>query len=223
MAAVEIVAQHGWGFGAWCWDGWRNLLPEGFVLHCLDRGYFGQLSAPEAVPLPDIAIVHSLGLHLLPQRILDQAKLIVVLGGFRHFHSQRENLGRRSRRIVEQMLRRLESEPEALLEDFYARCGAAKIDEVRMPVDVERLREDLQLLQQSVLQEALLPCSAEFMVLHGKDDRVVPLERAEDLYRSLSGSALIVFPDAGHALPLTHSHQCWREIELSWRVKHPLQ
>ena len=121
MAGVDVVAQHGWGFGAWCWDRWRDVLPAGFALHCPDRGYFGPAVAVAAQPR--IVLVHSLGLHLLSPQLW-AAELIVVLSGFRSFHSPCARQARRSRRTVEQMLARLEREPAALLADFYARCGA---------------------------------------------------------------------------------------------------
>ena len=121
MADVDVVAQHGWGFGAWCWDRWRDVLPAGFALHCPDRGYFG---SPVAVAArPRIVLAHSLGLHLLSSQLW-AADLIVVISGFRSFHSACARQTRRSRRTVEQMLARLEREPAALLADFYARCGA---------------------------------------------------------------------------------------------------
>ena len=106
MAGVDVVAQHGWGFGAWCWDRWRDALPAGFALRCPDRGYFGPAVAGAA--WPRIVLAHSLGLHLLSPQLCAAAELIVVISGFHSFHSSCARQARRSRRTVGQMRARLE-------------------------------------------------------------------------------------------------------------------
>lgn len=228
MAVVDVVAQHGWGFGAWCWDRWRDVLPANFALHCPDRGYFGPAVA--VAVRPRIVLAHSLGLHLLPPQLCAAAELIVVISGFRSFHSPCDRKARRSRRTVEQMLARLEREPAALLADFYARCGApsdsdsTELAEVRCPgtVDADSLRRDLQLLQESVLELAAIPAAAQVLILHGSRDRVVSVERAEELRELLPNSALAIVAEAGHALPLTHARACWERVERAWHGMHPV-
>ena len=218
MAVVDVVAQHGWGFGAWCWDRWRDVLPANFALHCPDRGYFGPAVAVAAQPR--IVLAHSLGLHLLSPQLWS-AELIVVISGFRSFHSACARQARRSRRTVEQMLARLEREPAALLADFYARCGSPPDSRCPGTVDADSLRRDLQLLQENVLELAAIPTAAQVLILHGSRDRVVPVERAEELRELLPNSALAIVAEAGHALPLTHVRACWERVERAWHGMHP--
>ena len=220
MAVVDVVAQHGWGFGAWCWDRWRDVLPAGFALHCPDQGYFGPAVA--AAGRPRIVVAHSLGLHLLSPQIWEGAELIVIISGFSSFHSACERQARRSRRMVEQMLARLEREPAALLADFYARCGASSDSRRSESVDVDGLRRDLQLLQESVLELDVIPDAAQVLILHGSRDRVVPMERAEELRELLPNSALAIVAEAGHALPLTHARMCWERVEWAWHRMQPV-
>ena len=228
MAVVDVVAQHGWGFGAWCWDRWRDVLPDGFALHCPDRGYFGPAVVVEV--RPRIVLAHSLGLHLLSPQLCEAAELIVIISGFRSFHSASARQARRSRRTVEQMLMRLEREPAALLADFYGRCGvpsdndSTELVEVRWPesIDVGSLRRDLQLLQENVLELATIPAAARVLILHGSRDRVVPVERAEELCELLPNSELAIVAEAGHALPLTHVGACWERVERAWRGMQPI-
>ena len=215
MAVVDVVAQHGWGFGAWCWDRWRDVLPTNFALHCPDRGYFGPAVAVSV--RPRIVLAHSLGLHLLSPQLWATAELIVVISGFHSFHSPCDRQARRSRRTVEQMLARLEREPAALLADFYARCGAPSDNRWSGAIDADSLRRDLQLLQESVLELAAIPAAAQVLILHGNRDRVVPVERAEELRELLPNSALAIVAEAGHALPLTHARVCWERVEWAWR------
>ena len=213
MAVVDVVAQHGWGFGPWCWDRWREVLPPGFALHCPDRGYFGP--AVEVAVQSRIVLAHSLGLHLLSPQLW-AAELIVVMSGFRSFHSASARQARRSRRTVEQMLARLECEPAALLADFYARCGAPSDSRFPGTIDAASLRRDLQLLQASVLELSAIPAAAQVLILHGSRDRVVPVERAEELHELLPNSTLAIVAEAGHALPLTHVRACWERVEWAW-------
>ena len=220
MAVVDVVAQHGWGFGAWCWDRWRDVLPAGFALHCLDRGYFG--SPVEVAARPRIVLAHSLGLHLLSPQICAAAELIVVMSGFRRFHSACNRQARRSHRTVEQMVARLECEPAALLADFYTRCGAEPDSRCPESIDADGLRRDLQLLQESVLELAAIPAAAQVLILHGSRDRVVPVERAEELRELLPNSALAIVAEAGHALPLTHARACWERVERAWHGMQPV-
>ncbi len=220
MAVVDVVAQHGWGFGAWCWDRWRDVLPANFALHCPDRGYFGPAMAVEVQPR--IVLAHSLGLHLLSPQLWAAAELIVIISGFRSFHSACARQARRSRRTVEQMLMRLEREPAALLADFYARCGVPSDSHRSGTVDADSLRRDLQLLQESVLELSAIPAAAQVLILHGSRDRVVPVERAEELREMLPNSALAIVAEAGHALPLTHPRACWERIERAWRGMRPV-
>ncbi len=218
MVGVDVVAQHGWGFGAWFWDRWRDVLPAGFALHCPDRGYFGPAVAVAA--RPRIVVAHSLGLHLLPPQLWATAALIVVISGFRSFHSPCDHQARRSRRTVEQMLARLEREPAALLADFYTRCGTPPDSRWPESIDADGLCRDLQLLQESVLELSAIPAAAQVLILHGSRDRVVPVERAEELRELLPNSALAIVAEAGHALPLTHARACWERVEWAWRGMH---
>ncbi len=218
MVGVDVVAQHGWGFGAWFWDRWRDVLPAGFALHCPDRGYFGPAVAVAA--RPRIVVAHSLGLHLLPPQLWATAALIVVISGFRSFHSPCDRQARRSRRTVEQMLARLEREPAALLADFYTRCGTPPDSRWPESIDADGLCRDLQLLQESVLELSAIPAAAQVLILHGSRDRVVPVERAEELRELLPNSALAIVAEAGHALPLTHARACWERVEWAWRGMH---
>ncbi|MCY4604488.1 MAG: alpha/beta hydrolase, partial [Gemmatimonadetes bacterium] len=161
------------------------------------------------------------GLHLLSPQLW-AAELIVVISGFRSFHSACARQARRSRRTVEQMLARLEREPAALLADFYARCGAPSDSRCPGTVDADSLRRDLQLLQESVLELSARPATAQVLILHGSRDRVVPVERAEELRELLPNSALAIVAEAGHALPLTHARACWERVEWAWRGMRPV-
>ena len=89
-------------------------------------------------------------------------------------------------------------------------------------IDADGLRCDLQLLQESALELAAIPAVAQVLILHGSRDRVVPVERAEELRELLPNSALAIVAEAGHALPLTHARTCWERVERAWRGMQPV-
>jgi pimeloyl-ACP methyl ester carboxylesterase len=198
-------------------------MPAGYRLRCPDRGYWGQQTALGESGGGSIVVAHSLGLHLLQPKVIAAAELVVLLGAFRSFHPEGQHAARRSRRAVERMLARLDCEPKALLGDFYERCFAPAESAMEVPgiPNVRLLRTDLELLQASVLDLTGLRKAARVLLLHGCQDRIAPLERAEQLHRLLPNSALCTFEGAGHALPLTHGRQSWGAIERTWRRMHP--
>jgi pimeloyl-ACP methyl ester carboxylesterase len=50
------------------------------------------------------------------------------------------------------------------------------------------------------------------LVIHGDDDRLVPVEVGEELARRATGSRLVLVPGASHMLPVTHAELLAEEI-----------
>jgi len=204
----SFIFQHGWGFSDTCWQGWTRGLSTSFLLG--NRGYWG---APNPIDCDRtgsgfVLICHSLGLHILPPRLVSQAGLLVVISGFAHFHGQNPVDGRFSRKHIQKMRSRLPVDPIGLLNDFYRDCNCPDwpIDEITM--DMTRLAQDLILLDQNRIDVANLQGVSAVLLLHGRDDRIVKLERAEELARIVGKAQLLVVDGAGHGLPFTHPQVC---------------
>lgn len=205
---MRLVFQHGWGFSGSCWRGWLERTDSPCLLG--DRGYWGEPCPLDSLhPQPGFVLVtHSLGLHLLSAELLTQAALLVVVGGFAHFHGRHAADGRFSRRHLRRMLERMEKDPAGLLRDFYRDCDCGEWPINARAMRRERLTQDLLLLDQSRLDEAFCQGLPPLLLLHGRDDRIVRPERAEELAAMAKESRLMIIDQAGHGLPFTHPGRC---------------
>ncbi|MCC7263888.1 MAG: alpha/beta hydrolase [Candidatus Latescibacteria bacterium] len=220
MKGIEVLLQHGWAWDAGGWAALEATAPAGVVTRVADRGYFGTPSSPgDGAP---VLVAHSFGLHLLEPRWVAGARLVVVLGGFAAFHPEGA-AGRRSRRVVGRMRQGLEGEPVALLADFRARCFAPEAGEypLRPEADLPLLAADLERLDTQTPDLAALAAVPRVLLLHGEQDQIVPVERAQDLQRRLPNSHLERVAGAGHALPLTRAAACWAAIAAAWTELEP--
>ena len=216
MAAAEIIAFHGWGFDAGCWEPWKKRYEQADMsLRCAERGYFG--ASPEtpvfsSLCIPAILMVHSFGLHSCPEQLLEQADLLVIFGGFHQFHPVAAQYRRRSRQVIRQMMDRLQEEPEKVLEDFYANTYLPQqappftTDTIKVP----RLLADLRQLDIGEVNLGRMKRVDKICILHGFKDRIVPRAKGRELYNSLRKQArYFEVKEAGHALPFTHTEQCF--------------
>ncbi len=209
---MRFAFQHGWGFAADCWRGWLGLLPVGSVWALGNRGYGGRarfLDALDGSPGPLVLICHSLGLHLLPDGLIEQARLLVIIGGFVHFHGQSPDDGRFTRGHLQRLRSRLAADPEALLRDFHRDCGCPwePVPQAK-EMDAELLARDLNLLDQGRLQSRPAATWPPTLILHGQDDRIVRPQRARELAAFIPASRLLMIAGAGHGLPFTHPETC---------------
>ncbi len=226
---LRIHAQHGWGFDSSCWGVWRQSLPRGWQFEAPDRGYFENVEirnhpspfktsdgdglvdvSVEADNCFDVVVAHSLGLFLVPSKVLARAKLLVVISGFEHFHLDTSHS---ARRVIRRMLARLSNDPFGVLNDFWVACGnhlgpSFSVNQETSNCNLELLMADLKLLDTAVLSFETVSFADPVLVLHGQNDKIVPQQHAYNLHQKLSGSRLILHPDAGHDLPFSHYQWC---------------
>lgn len=191
---TTLLLVHGWGFDARLWDAVRDRLPEGMTVQALDLGFFGapDLEVPEAV---DVAAGHSLGLLWLLTRRPCRWRRLVSINGFPRFTAAPDFPDGVPPRLVARMRRRLETDPEAVLTDFRARCGAGPADRAPDPV---RLAEGLALLAEGDGRAHVPPVG--IAALAGEADPVVPPAMTAAAF---PGACMIA--GAGHLLPSTHA------------------
>lgn len=219
MPIAEVIAFHGWGFDASCWDGWGSLLGKEITLHRADRGYFRR---PKKTPVfsgserPKIIFAHSFGLHCCSHNLIQEANMLVIFGGFLQFHPVAAQYKRRSRLVLNQMMNRIQGNPHKVLDDFYANSFYPNTpwNITGKEPDEQRLLEDLKKLDTSELEVPYLKSVDKICILHGFDDAIVPRRKGRELYDTFQKQArYLEIKQAGHALPFTHSEQCWKFIK----------
>ena len=81
---MQILAMHGWAGQASAWAHWcQGFEAGGSLWASANRGYGGEGPVqPARKPSPNrkVLIAHSMGLHLLPAAVLEQADAVVLLG-----------------------------------------------------------------------------------------------------------------------------------------------
>jgi pimeloyl-ACP methyl ester carboxylesterase len=120
-----LLLLHGWGFDAGVWDGLVAALPGWPVLRG-DLGYFGAGTAWPAAR-PALAVGHSLGAMLLARAL--PAVPLVAINGFDRFCGAEAV----APRVLARMRRRFAQDPQAVLDDFRAGCGAAPAAQRAIP------------------------------------------------------------------------------------------
>jgi pimeloyl-[acyl-carrier protein] methyl ester esterase len=215
--ALEVIAMHGWAGDARCWLPWQKATtPLGWQWNCGERGY-GHL--PPCQPswslspthgTTRLVIGHSLGPHLLPSDVWQQAELVVLLASFAAFVPPGRQ-GRPVRAALKGMAGCLDNEAHAraMLSDFLAKAAAPKsvslmpaspIDDELDHVNCVRLREDLSLLERCNRLPEGFPLGVPTLIVEAGEDQIVAPEARTLLRESLPHAEIMTLEGAGHAL-----------------------
>ncbi len=242
---LAVMAYHGWGFTAQCWQGWQSqfLALGQCQWYSYDRGYWGNaLSATSgerptlSFSTPDrhrILLTHSYGLHWgladgQASGWLTDIDLLVIFGGFQSFHPSEPKAQRRSQLVLRQMLKQLELDPLTVLRQFYQNCDYPEpLPDTRMPtLNPALLLRDLQALDQAQLAVALLAQIPRIVIFQGLQDQIVPVTQAEQLWeqvRLAKGDGTRSCPsEACQYIPLAGGHALpFTHLETCWSLFQP--
>jgi pimeloyl-[acyl-carrier protein] methyl ester esterase len=213
--STKWILQHGWGFDSFCWTSWLQSFSSDISLNLIDRGYFvntpltSQKDDCQLTGKHNVAVVHSLGLHLLPESIYQHVDGLVIIAGFISFNDKVKP----DDSVIEAMLQKLPENASEVLKRFYRRCGCvSELFESPLVINHARLIQDLTLLNSHCFDIRQIAHIPKIVVLHGAADKIVPVEKSVELQQQLPHSKLFVSKDAGHALPFTHSDWCFQII-----------
>jgi pimeloyl-[acyl-carrier protein] methyl ester esterase len=218
MPELEAIAYHGWGFNPSFWKPWQKWIPDFLQWKNYDRGYFGEPGEPHfsSGSRAKIILTHSFGLHLCSDRALMQADALLIFGGFLSFHPQAAQFRRRSRLVVNEMMKQFGNSPEKVLEAFYRNVYHPEKSYERPPAEMNAalLLEDLNRLNESKQSLPELKKEVKIFIFQGAEDAIVPKRKGRALYEMLGPQAqYFEIKKAGHALPVTHAAKCWHMVE----------
>ncbi|MGV8074751.1 MAG: alpha/beta fold hydrolase [Syntrophobacteraceae bacterium] len=151
-----------------------------------------------AMPVVEVAVG-------LPERI----GALVLLSSTARFCADVGYVSGTHEGVLRAMSRGMKRDPETVLGDFFSRAAFPAIigqeelnrkirDAVELGMD--SLVHGLGYLMHIDLRGALRAISAPCLVVHGNDDRIVPLAAAEFLVRNTPNSVGCFLPNAGHLL-----------------------
>lgn len=194
-----IVFVHGWGFDASFWQPVRDRL--GGDSAAFDLGFRGTPAQP---PVPDgaWAVGHSLGLLWLLRHRPFRWRGLISINGFPRFTRADDYVNGVPPRLLERMIQRLGSAPEAVYGDFMGRCGVAAPDSTGL--DHGLLAQGLGWLRDWDAR----PLAEPVVALAGTLDPIVPPAMSRDAFAGHD----LRWRQGGHLLPLTDSDWCAGQI-----------
>lgn len=209
---LQLIAMHGWAGDQ---RGWQQFAAaaaaRGWSWTSAERGY-----GPLAPLMPAwqsqgqrVLVVHSMGLHLLPESLLAQAEAVVLLASFARFVPDGP-AGRRLRAALSGMEQALqEGEAEAMLQSFFEQAAAPQAwdpaapwigDDPISPDARLLLLEDLRLLGSTMGLPPAFPATARVLIVEAGGDRIVVPEAQRELRDALPAADRLHFAAAGHLL-----------------------
>lgn len=192
-----LLLIHGWGLDASFWAPLQAALGEVESI-AWDLGFFGRPACP---PLPEgrpvVAVGHSFGLLWLLRRRSVAWHTLVSINGFRRFTADDSFPAGVAPRLLDRMIARFATAPEAVYGDFMARCGvpAAPVEGVQQA----ELADGLQALRDWDERG-----QAVDFALAGRSDPIVsPAMTALDL-----AGVAVEWHEGGHLLPRQAPEWC---------------
>lgn len=203
-----LLFVHGWAFDASVWTPLRAELGD-WPHDVADAGYFGAAQSPATGTGPVIAIGHSMGVLRLLRDLPPNCVGLVSINGFPRFGAAPDFDAGVPRRMLDRMLKRLSTDPTAVLQDFRERCGdASAFGEPHL----EPLARDLQALRDEDQRHALAALPVPLLILSGLDDPIVPAAMTQAAFGDRAGDERHDLEHGGHLLPVSAAPWCARHI-----------
>ena len=210
---THVIAVHGWAGDSRAWQPWaEQALARTWSFSAAERGY-GKLP-PQQPTWPDqaeqrVVIAHSMGPHLVPPALCQQASCVVLLASFAAFVPEGRD-GRSLRAALRAMEQRLSAgETTAMLRDFFRQAAAPYPPSALPPgpleqgIDgpgLERLQQDLAQLGQTAGLPEGFPQTARLLIVEAADDQIVHPSSRAALRSALPDAEVWTLERAGHCL-----------------------
>lgn len=220
MAKTNFILLNGWA----CDASHLTELASEYGTVVSNKDYFNKADANENLPnfsnldsKNTVLIGYSLGGFTALKALTKQNfKACILISSFSDFVTGLLGNARVNRIRTAQldaMIEQCQKNPKELSESFFKNVyspASPKIIE-QDSYNTESLVSGLQELKESIGVEKIeTPC----LILHGAKDKVVPVAFSKQLHQTLKNSHLELFETCGHALPMLHSAEIIKHIDL---------
>lgn len=134
---------------------------------------------------------------------------LVIISGTARFSAGNDEPSGVNASVLRAMARGLRRTPDNVLAAYYDQVHAPQSGPVAAPraqdialLDRDELNEGLKYLQQVDVRNGLDKQTVPTLVVHGREDRIVPWQAGEWLSRTLAVSHWRCYENYGHALPI---------------------
>ncbi len=220
--SVGLVFCHGWGLSHRFWQPLRAALSD-LPQAVTEAGYLGDTAPPIDWSQAEhwVLIGHSRGWAHAWQGLCpapDSAPAptwagTVSLCGFTHVCARQAGEAGQAPRMVERMLKVLDTAPHAVLSDFLQRCGLGHLAPAPdQALNLTALRADLASLLSLDVTEAFSARPCPTLALAARDDVIVSPALSEQCFAHQPHAQLIWHEHGGHALGHVHADACAQHI-----------
>ena len=233
----NLLMLHGWGFSSAVFDSLKKKLDSNFIVTTPDRRGYGDGAAltasgspdneePVSLSSPAMVLGWSLGGLSAMQLALRQPDMVtgLILLATTPCFVNRQGWSRgMDKSIFVTFQKRVKEAPKSAMQQF-VRLNAAskpdretrdKLENLSNEVAEFALQVGLKELEETDLRDAVSSITVPFIVMHGKDDRVVPVAASHWLHEHIVNSRLIEFPRGGHAFFIKHASEVVDQIDSS--------
>lgn len=158
-----------------------------------------------AIPPSDVIITGSMGGLLAIEMLPKRCRKLVLISSTARFCAGPDYPCGTPERMLRLMLRQFRRDPAAVLEAFFrnvhfphrGRGTSVPSD----PAALQELEAGLEYLLESDVRDRVASVNVPVLLLHGREDRIIPSTASEWLHARLPDSTLRIFEHQGHALP----------------------
>ena len=202
----QIISQHGWGLDHNVWIKLKNqFIQKNWKWQDNERGYFkesyfiAQWIKDNTAGSKKIAICHSLGIHLMEKKILEEATHIVLINSFHNFIPMNtEN------KIMIKTLKRMEKKINSeqilpMLKEFIQKSFMPNEADINFKnflklssedININMLQNDFQKLYLQNQYTNLFSKHAEVLIIKSKKDSILKENSCDEFIEILNDSQI---------------------------------
>lgn len=215
--SLDIIAFHGWGFDMSFWNPISDIITKEHKFRAANRGYFGNPVIPAFDQKRDLKVLmsHSFGLSWIPEAHFKSADLLIIFNGFSQFHPEEPAAAKASERILKKMIHGFKTNPLDVLNAFWKNTFSPFKSEHQPTGSPEQdlLLQDLKELNGWMFKKEKLPNKLNIVCMDADQDKILQTPRGKAFTRLKRGEGVYhLIRGAGHALPYTHTKDCWSFI-----------